>query len=357
MTNWMKATQNKLTDFNVGSAARTLVEAPAIEIDELYQQMFLGLKEAIPVSVYNSFSFSQITELPATGLIRLFITPTTVPTLIPAATVFTPTAGGQTYSSNGDVTIAIGDAYADVLVTCDVAGQIGNIAAGLDFTVAPAVSGFSSATNLSSFASGVDTETDDERKSRFNAFVAALNHGTIDAIKYGLTLSNLTDSGGNITERVMSSSIIEPWLTDNTATVSLVNCYIHNGVGSTSAALVTRASQVVYGYYDDAGVAVPGWKAAGTKVMVYAATESAVPVTGVLTAADGYDKPTLIIAAGQAIYSYILKLGIGEDLIHSELVRLVKEIDGVFDIVFSTPTANVAANNLTKLMPGSIALT
>ena len=49
MINRMSATQNKVTDFNVGAVGRTLIEAPAIEIDQLYQQMFNGLKEAIPV--------------------------------------------------------------------------------------------------------------------------------------------------------------------------------------------------------------------------------------------------------------------------------------------------------------------
>lgn len=357
MVNWLRATQQKITDFNVGSIGRSLVEAPAVEIDQLYQQMFIGLKESIPVSVYNSFNFNLITAVPASGLIRVFITPTTVPTLVPASTTFTPATGGATYSSNADVTIAIGASYADVLVTCDTSGTVGNIAAGISFTASPDIPGFTSATNVAAFASGIDTETEDERKSRFNAFVSALNRGTLDAIKYGLTLANLTDSSGNVIERVASSSIIEPWLTDPMATVSLVNAYIHNGVGSTSVALVNRAKEVAYGYTDANGVRVPGWKAAGTKLVIYAATESAVNVTGVLTAADGYDKPTLLAAAQQVIFTHIVNRGIGDDLIMSELVRLVKEIDGVFDIVFSAPSGNVAADNQTKLMPGTIALT
>ena len=33
MINSMRANQTQITDFNVGSVARTLIEAPAIEID------------------------------------------------------------------------------------------------------------------------------------------------------------------------------------------------------------------------------------------------------------------------------------------------------------------------------------
>ena len=70
LINYIKAAQTTLTDFNVGAVVRTMLEACAREIEELYQQMFLGLKDAIPVAVYNAFGFSALTAQPATGIIR-----------------------------------------------------------------------------------------------------------------------------------------------------------------------------------------------------------------------------------------------------------------------------------------------
>ena len=357
MMNWLKATQSKVTDFNIGSAVRTMIEAIAAEIDELYQQMFIGVKEGVEVSVYNSFSFDAITALPASGLIRVYVTASTSPIVIPAGTTFTPEVGSATYTTATDFTIPISVAYIDVLVTCTESGTVGNILAGQDFTAAPAIVNFSSASNMAAFFNGADDETSDARKARFNAYISSLNRGTVAALKYGLNLANLTDSSGNIIERVVSSSVIEPWLTDSSQPVSLVKCYVHNGVGSTSADLVARASEVIYGYYNADGTAVAGWKAAGTKVQVFAATEALTNVTGTLTAASGYDKPTLVTQATQVIFSYIAGLGIGQTLIMSELVKQVKEIDGVYDIVFSLPTANVTADNQTKIMPSAIAIT
>lgn len=357
MINWMKATQNKLTDFNVGSVARTLVEAPAAEIDELYQQMFIGLKESIPVAVYNSFNFAAITELPATGLIRVTVTASASPILIAASTTFTPGSGDVLYVSNADVTIAPGSTFADVLVTCDTPGTVGNIPAGITFTAEPVIAGFVSASNLAAFVSGVDTESIDDRKNRFNAFIAALPRGTVAALTYGLNLTYLVDAQGNKIERVVSSSIVEPYVADNTQPIALVNCYIHNGVGSTSGALVTRAREVVYGYYDANGVAVPGWKAAGVKVDVFAASETTVAVTGVLTAVAGYDKPTLINQAQQIVYTYILSRPIGAPVIKAEIIALIMNIEGVFNIALTAPGADVTASASTKLMPGTIALT
>lgn len=357
MLNWMKATQTKVTDFNIGSVVRTMVEAPAAEIDELYQQMFIGLKESIPVAVYNSFDFDAITELPATGLIRVTVTSSVTPIVISAATTFSPASGDIAYLSNADVTISPGSTFVDVLVTCDTPGTIGNIVVGTDFTADPLIDHFVSAENLSAFVNGVDTETIDDRKNRFNAFIAALPRGTVAALTYGLNLAFLTDSQDNQTERVVSSSIVELWVADNTQPISLVNCYIHNGVGSTSSALVNRAREVVYGYYDTAGVAVPGWKAAGVKVDVFAASETTVAVTGALTPSAGYDEPTLITLAAQAVYTYILSRPIGAPVIKSEIIALIMGIDGVFNITLAAPSADVTASASTKLMPGTIALT
>lgn len=357
MINWMRATQNKLTDFNEGSVARTLVEAPAAEIDELYQQMFIGLKEAIPVSVYNSFGFDAVTELPATGIIRVSVTASAVSITIPAGTEFSLPFGDITYLSSTDVVIQPGSTYADVAVACSVPGSAGNILPGQSFTAQPTIGGFQSAQNLSAFASGVDTETAEDRKNRFNAFIAALPRGTVAALTYGLGLTYLTDADGNKAERVVSSSIIEPWLSDNTKPISLVECYIHNGTGGTSGNLVTRAREVIYGYNDASGNAVPGWKAAGVKVDVFAATESLVPVTGVLTPLAGYDKTSLIEQARQVIYAYILSLRIGEPVIKSELIAQVMGIDGVFNVTFSAPANDRTVDKKTKLMPGAITLT
>ena len=355
--NILKATQTLVTDFNVGAVIRTMVEAVAAEIDELYQQMFIGLKEAIPVSVYNSFDFAALEALPASGLVRVTITSSASDTTIPASTSFSLDNGTANYLSNSDVTIPAGSTFADVLVTADTPGAFANITAGQVFLIAPAVSGLLSATNLAGFSSGTDAETPEDRKSRFRAFIASLPRGTVSALEYGLKLAFLTGSQGEVTERVISSSIVEPWLTDSTQPISLVNCYIHNGAGTTSVALIARAREVIYGYYDVNNVPVPGWKAAGVRVDVFGASEIAVNVAGVLVASDGFDPAVLRATASEAVYSYLLSLAIGQPAIKSEIIAIIMGIDGVFNITLSAPTADTSSNKTAKLMPGTIAIT
>lgn len=357
MINWMRSTQTKITDFNVGSVARTLVEAPAAELDEYYQQMFFGIKEAIPVSVYHSFDFARIEAVAASGLVRVTVTPGANPILIQSGTIFTASGGSTTYVSTDDAIINPGDSVVDVLVAATQPGTIGNIGAGQSFTLSPPPEGFVSATNLSPFMNGINQETDEDRKLRFNAYIQSLSRGTVAALEYGLKTTQLLDPGGNLIERVVSVSIVEPYKDiDPSMPIAWVQCYVHNGVGNTTSALVNRARDVVYGYYDEHGNAVPGWKAAGVKVDVHPANEQDLDVDGVLTALPGYDHATLVNRATESIFAYLQGLEIGDPAILSEIIARVMEIDGVYNFVPSTPTADVAVDKTTKIMPGNITI-
>lgn len=357
MLNYMRGTTKKVTDFNIGGVVRTMLEAIAIEIEELYQQYFNGLKEAIPVSLYTSLGFNSLPALPAYGLLRVTVSSSGSDVLIQAGTVFSMAGGATPYVSSADVTIPAGQTQAYVRVVAAAAGVVGNILAGQSFSALPVPTHFVSATNLSAFTNGAEVETDSAKKVRFINYIQSLNRGTVAAINYGLSTVSLVDSDGIQTERVASSSLIEPWLTDDTQPVSLVKAYIHNGVGSTSSALLAQAQNVIYGYYDALNTPVPGWKAAGVKVQLFIATEQAINVAGVLTPAAGYDKPTLIQQAGQVLFAYLQSLPIGTAAIKSEMIKQVKEIQGVYNIVFSAPSGDVAATEDVKLMPGTFTLT
>lgn len=357
MVNWMRASTSKVTDFNIGSVVRTLVEAAAAEIDELYQRMLIGLREAIPVSVYNSFSFERLDPIPASGLVRVSITPAGADVMIPAGTVFSAAGAALTYTSSEDALIEAGDSFVDIQVVASDVGVAGNIAPARVFTLTPPPPGFVSASNLTAFINGLDRETDDARKQRFIAYIDSLNRGTVKALEYGLKTTAILDPNGNPIERVASASIIEPWLSDPLQPVALVKCYVHNGVGSTSSALVTRAAEVIYGYTDASGKKIPGWKAAGVKVEVYAATEQAVPVSAVLTPQPGYEAAPLVASATSAIAEYIRALPIGETCVRAEIVAIGMEIPGVYNFVVSAPASDTVVAASIKLMPGAIDIT
>jgi uncharacterized phage protein gp47/JayE len=357
LINHMRGTQPLLTDFNVGAVARTLVEAPAVEMDELYQQLFNGLKEAIPVATYLSFNFSNLPAMPGSGLMSVVIAQQPTDTIISAGTVFSSPDARVTYSSSTDVTITAGDTTASVLAVAATAGVIGNLDAGASFTMTPTSSGFVSATNVAAFINGAEAETADQKKQRFALFIDALQRGTVAALEYGAKTVALYDANGMQIERVQAAKVIEPYLLDDTQPIGLVNLYVHNGVGSTSGDLVTQTVTVMFGYVDGTGKKIPGWKAAGIHLVVAAATEVPLAVTAAVTVVDGYIAADVLGAVSGAIANYILALDIGESFLFSEAVALAMAVAGVENIVFTTPTADHAATDSEKLMPGTFAIT
>lgn len=358
MLNWMRAAQDKVTDFEQGSVIRTLLEAPAAEIDELYQQMFAGIREAIPVSVYRTFGFDTLDSTAAAGIIRVTISPISTDTLIPAGTIFQQVAAGRSvqYISTADITLPATYSYADVPVTSDTPGSIGNTPPNTDFAMSPEPLGFVSAESIAGMTGGLDGETEDARQARFREYIASLQRGTVRALEYGATLATVTNAAGVVTERVTSAAAVDAYAVDPVLyTPGLVWLYIENRTGTPSADLLTRCQAIIDGY-NDGGTIVPGWKAAGVQVEVRPATRTLVNVTGVLTAAPGYDAAALRAAAADAIALYLTDLIIGEAALRAEIISRVMDIEGVANITLSAPTADVTPAATEKLAAGAITL-
>lgn len=354
MINRVRGNTRRLTDFNVGSVVRTLLESVAAAVDELYQQMFNGLREAIPVATYNSFGFAKLAASAAPGQMLVTITSSDQPTLIGAGGVFTSDDARTSYVVLHDATIAPGETTGTVAVAAEATGVIGNLAAGVSFELTPRLPNFVSATNPQPFVGGRDVETEDERKQRFGDYITTLQRSTTAALETGARTVKLYNANGVEIERVSSASVVEPYVDDPEQPFSLVEVYVHNGVGSTSGALVAEARKILHGYVDDAGRKVPGWKAAGVKLVVEPALETALDVTAVLTPMPGYAGAALAAAAVSALQQYILDLGNGEAFVFSRAVVLVSSIEGVANIVFSAPTDDIPIDRKHKFMPGTI---
>jgi uncharacterized phage protein gp47/JayE len=353
MINRMRTVTQKFSDYTVGSVARTLIEAPAQEIDELYMRLLFGLQEAIETSVYTSFNFPPLTATPASNLIRVSIAVQSAPVVISAGTAFTLTDGSQTYSATNDAVVAPGASYVDVPVVATVAGSAGNIPALGNFTLGVDVPGFVSAQNLSPFANGTDAETPSAHKVRFNAYVQTLSRGTIAALLYALTrLTVLTDDLGNITERVVSANIDEPYLSDPAQPPGLVRVYVHNGVGGTSQALVQQSLNILNGYTQSDGTKVAGYKAAGVVINAFAASEIPVPVTGMLTVAPNLDQPSVVAQVTAVLFTYIQGIPTGRPYLSAVANELVMQVPGVTDWEVVTPPAYIQVDLSAKLMPG-----
>ncbi len=354
MVNRMRSITALISDYNVGSVARTLVEAPAQEIDELYQQMTYGLIEAIQTAVYTSFNFPPLPAIPASNLIRVIIAVQSTPVLVSANTPFTTLDGSLTYNATADTTIPAGASYGDVPVACTVTGTIGNVIALTGFTIGITVAGFVSASNLSAFVNGANPETPSAQKVRFNAYVQTLSRGTVAALYYALTrLTFVTDTQGNVIERVATANIDEPWKSDPTQPPGLINAYIDNGVGGTSAALVQQAYNILDGYVDKSGTPIAGYVAAGPQLNIYAAQEIPLNVVGMLTIGPTYDPASVVAEVTAVLFTYIQNISVGGAYLPAVANSLVMQVPGVWNWVPVYPSLYVNVSINAKLMPGT----
>jgi uncharacterized phage protein gp47/JayE len=358
LVNYMRATQDQITDFNVGGVARTLVEAPAIEIDELYQMMFRGLKESIPVSIYNSFAFGLLPAIGASGTLRFTLSPVSASdTPIPVGTSVSAPGGVNRYLTGVDAVILAGETTADVIAYCSTVGSATNVVATTLTEMQTQISGVT-VTNLNDYSNGRDIESDSERYFRFREYISNIARGTVAAIKYGATTAILLSDSGAEIERVNAVSVVEAYAANQNAYVSgLVFVYIHNGSGGTSSALVARAQEIIDGYYLADGSPVAGWKAAGVIVEVSAAVEVEVDVTATLVTEAGIDADTAIAEASAGVSAYLSGIGIGETAVLAEMIAIIMSVDGVYNCAISLPDDDVTVGSSEKIMAGTVSIT
>ena len=88
MINWMSSATERITDYNKGSVVRTILEAVAMELEELYYQLLQATQEAIEEAIYRTFNFPRNPAEKATGTVRFTrLTGTEVIVTIPSGTL------------------------------------------------------------------------------------------------------------------------------------------------------------------------------------------------------------------------------------------------------------------------------
>ena len=276
--------------------------------------------------------------------------------LIPAgtqvATVATSSSPEKVYVTTSDATLAAGETAANVIVVCTQPGSVGNTGPGTITVLKGTLSGISTVTNSAAVINGLDKETEDQRKTRFQKYVASLSRGTDAANEYAATTCQLLDGAGNVTEQVVDAVVVGPPFTSP----SYFTLYAWNGIGTASSDLVALVQKTVNGYKDASGNRVPGSKAAGDVGTVTSAAVVAADVTMHILGFDGYDLPTLKASVLNTIAVYVGSLSLSQNFSANEMIRRVKNLDGIKDLVLSAyPSGVITAGQV--YVPGTLTVT
>ena len=186
---WITTGTEKLTDFNIGSATRALLESVSLQEEEFYFDLQQAVTYAIDNAIYDAFGFAKYKSEKATGEVTI-----TFNRVLPANIVITK---GTTLSTNikSDKVVKFqvtqntealaGSVQMTVPVECLTDGYIGNIEAYSITSVSPSNPYFDSVFNEHDFYDGQDEETNAQRKLRFKQYIRSLQRGTREAIEYG----------------------------------------------------------------------------------------------------------------------------------------------------------------------------
>lgn len=345
-----RATQTRVTDTNIGSAARVMLEAPADEIDELYQAYAKGLIEGIPTAIYRSFDFPLQPAKAASGVLRFFSQPgRTQPVAIPLGFVAS-SASGQRYQTAEAAEIAVGAQWVDVLASALEPGPAGNAPENAIARRVSSAQGLASVTNPQPFANGAGMETEAERRLRFIEYVRTLARGTVASLRYAVRLAEVTDPRtGAAVERVARAVVSEG--------TGHVDLFVHNGSGGTSPALVARAAALVEGYDDPAtGKPVPGWRPAGMRVDVLAMEEIPVAVSVLAEVAPTLRSEAMRARIARALGDTVRATPNNGRLRPLDLLNAGVALDGVEGIEIAEPSLTVPCPASAVLVPGAIAV-
>lgn len=348
MLNHIRGTTHKITDLQPGSVSRTLVEAPAIEIEELYLQMFNGLREAIPVATFKSFNFDKLPKKYARGFVSVSrSTPPTKAFTVPAGTAFTST-DGRAYLSTQEVAWASGEKSVRIPVIAEKPGLAYNIASGSIV----ASTAFDSSYTISNAAinTGRDEETDPEREARFASFIGALSRGTIFACLAAAESATVNDEEGNIQEYVTRTGYTE--------IAGYVKIFIYSSAGLPSRELINWGQRIIDGWQDpDTAEIVPGYRAGGVNVEVASMVERAVPLTAKVAVFSNYVLDDAIKQAiADAFATLLANVGSGETLYVDAIETAILSVAGVRAVVIDA-SENIVCGPGEALAPGAVTVT
>lgn len=326
LVEWITAKTDKITDFNIGSAARTLTEAIAVQFEEFYFAMKQNVLYAIETSVYDSFGFEQKLAQTASGYVTVvFEEPLPSSLTFPQGTVFcTSSLYGYIYfESVEEVYAEKGSPSIMIEVQCKNSGTSGNVPAGAITTIVTSNSIISEVYNEAAFTNGTNGETSTERKKRFQNYIKTLARGTSDAIVYGC---------------LEVDGVAGAWVDDSY--IGYVKLYAHNSDGE----LPEDLRQAILKNLED-------YRSGGIEVEVLPIVKRPLDISVRIMLGNDYDTDTYEELIKALITQHLNEYAVSDDFYVANVIHAVKSAyeDIVINImIINSSDVQIAENELVR---------
>ena len=349
----------QLLDFTTGSVLRALLEANASLALWLQwltmlvlQTTRLATSSGSDVDSFGAdFGMTRLTAVAAQGSVTFSRYTPTMAALIPTGTTVTTSDSTTQFTVGTDSTnaawsasqngylLGAGVASVTVPVIATVAGSAGNVLAGTISLVTSALPGIDTVTNALSLTGGLDAETDDAFRLRFQSFINSRTRATVQAVNYATTS---IQQGVNCTvqENTDGNGDFRPGK-------FLVT--VDDGSGSPPATLLTSIQ-----------AAVDVVRPVGSIFAVNAPTVLPANISLTLIIAQGSNNATAIAAVNSAIGTFVNTLPVGSSLPFTRLAQLAYDaspaVTNVTGLTLQGGTADLVASPATVIKLGSLAI-
>ena len=230
--------------------------------------------------------------------------------LIPAGTVVCAYTNMHRFVTDSDVVLGAEDERAAVRVTAVEAGAEYNVNGGTVTIIVTPITGVGRITNAAPYSGGTDTESDDELRARVMDSYVNISNGANAAYYKNIALS---------VSGVASASVVGCGRGPGTVDVYVIG---EGGQSLTTSQMAQVQELLTQGreLNVDVRAAEPEWIPASLYIR--------------LRVKPGYDFNTVAAQVRQAVGSFIDNLGIGRDLLVSEVGEVIYHIKGVSDYRF-----------------------
>lgn len=321
----------RLTDFNVGSVIRSLLDAVSIETESLYGLTTENIEEGIEQGLMSSFGFIPKAPQEAFGYVTIeFNDVSSVDFYIPKSTAFTTNIVGDTnrYLTISPYRVPAGVKTVDVLVYAEQPGLIGNVGVRDISNVSTNIFNVARVYNKEAFTTGNGGETYVEVKKRFALFIESIGRATKNAIKFGALSVNAVRSV-YVTEQV-----------------GLVMVHAADADGNLTPELQKEVQGVLENY-----------RSAGIELRVVPMKKKPVDVTATIILELRTQEDIMYVAeTTRVIGSYINSLGAGNNLIVNDLLKTIFNSNDrdIYDVKLETPNDNIIVDPSEILRSGII---
>lgn len=329
-------------DYSIGSTLRAIAEGHAgvsLWLQALILKLLLTVRASTSTGAdldtwVQDFGLQRLGATPSTGRVNFvrFTASATTP-FIPVGTTLESADGTQQFvvvaepgnplfsTGNNGFTMPAFVASVSLPVKSLASGYATNAIANSVTVLTTVVSGIDEVVNPVAFTGGVDSETDQALRVRFQAFIASLSKATVAAITYAV----------NSLQYGVQCTVTENVNYDGSARNGYFYVVVDDGSGTPTDALITAA-----------GVQVEAVRPLCASYGVFPPVITKVSVSMRIVSKTGFDHNTVIGNVGDAVAKYINTLPLGQSLYYTKVMQVAFNADeGVQDILNYTLNGGV----------------